>query len=148
VTIPSSPPNPIRWRVRLVLVLLGAAAMPAAAAVLYHFPPTETTFYPPCMFHLVTGLHCPGCGATRCLHALVHGDLLQALAYNPLLVVASPLLGFGVFQIAYGLWTGQRLPLPRLPAWSIYVIFCVMVAYWILRNIPLFPLTLLAPHQL
>jgi len=148
--VPTSPssPNPSRWRIRLVLVFLAAVVMPAGAAVVYHFPPGESTFYPPCVFHTVTGLHCAGCGATRCLHALVHGDLPQAVAYNPLFVGALPLLAVGVLQIGYGQWTGRRMPLPRLPAWSIYVIFWVLLAFWMLRNIPVYPWTLLAPHQL
>jgi hypothetical protein len=146
-TLPCSP-NPRRWRIRLVAVLVAAVALPFGAAVLYRYPPGEGTFYPTCVFHSVTGLHCPGCGATRCLHALVHGDLPQALAYNPLLVVALPLLAVGFVQTGYRQWTGRRLPLPRMPAWSIRVIFWVTLAFWILRNIPISPMTLLAQHAL
>ena len=29
----------------------------------------------PCLFHLVTGAYCPGCGGTRALLALLHGRL-------------------------------------------------------------------------
>ncbi len=141
-------PATTRRRTRLVLVLLAAIVLPAGAAILYTFPPAESRFYPPCAFHALTGLHCPGCGATRCLHALAHGDVAQALAYNPLLVVALPFLSVGVFSGAYNVWTGRRLPLPRLPAWSIYAIFWLLLAYWVLRNVDAYPFTLLAPHTL
>jgi hypothetical protein len=137
-----------RWRARLVLVFLAAIVLPGGSALLYHFPPGESSFYPPCVFHVVTGLHCPGCGATRCLGALVHGDLAQAAAYNPLLVAALPVVLVGLYAMAFRMWTGRRLPLPRLPAWAIYALFCVIVVYAVLRNVDVYPLTLLAPHTL
>src|SRR4051794_38488830 len=81
------------FRPRIAILLAAATPLAiVAAAVLYSFPPTAYSFYPPCVFHLVTGLHCPGCGATRCVYSLVHGDLRQAAAYNPLLLVILPFL--------------------------------------------------------
>ncbi len=133
---------------RLLLVFLAALVLPSGAALLYTFPPGETSFYLPCMFHQLTGLHCPGCGATRCLHALVHGDLPQAMAYNPLLVLLLPLLTLGLVQMMHELWTGRRMPLPRLPGWTVQAMFWVLIAYAVLRNVDVYPLTLLAPHKL
>ena len=143
--IPTSLP-PARWRARLVLVLLAAVVVPAGAATLRAYPPGEATFYPACWFHALTGMHCPGCGGTRCAGALVHGDLRQAVAFNPLLVAALPLLAVGLAASGYRQWTGRRLPLPRLPGWSIELLFWVIIAFWVLRNVPIYPLTLLAPH--
>lgn len=144
----SSEPPALRWRGRLLLVLVLALVLPAGAALLYHFPPGEASFYPPCMFHALTGLHCPGCGATRCFGALVHGDVAQAFAYNPLLIAALPFIALGLFAMAFRIWTGRRLPLPRLPAWAIYALLCVIVLFGVLRNIDVYPLTLLAPRAL
>lgn len=39
---------------------------------------------PPCLFRLMTNLPCPGCGITRSLKAIWHGDLLTAFRYHPL----------------------------------------------------------------
>ena len=39
---------------------------------------------PPCAFRAVTGCPCPTCGATRCVLALLHGRLAEAVAWNPL----------------------------------------------------------------
>ena len=136
------------WRLRLVLVLAAAVLLPAGAAVLSSFPPAEYTFYPRCVFHAVTGLHCPGCGATRCLHALLHGDLAQALAYNALFVLMLPLLLAGLAAMAYSGWTGRPLFRRTVPAGAIWAFLVVMIAYWVLRNIDVYPLTLLAPHGL
>jgi hypothetical protein len=44
-----------------------------------------------CVFHALTGRPCPTCGSTRALQALVGGRPLEALALNPLVVVAGGL---------------------------------------------------------
>ncbi|MCI8516940.1 MAG: DUF2752 domain-containing protein [Hungatella sp.] len=38
----------------------------------------------PCLFHALTGLYCPGCGGTRAVGYLLHGDLIKSLQYHPL----------------------------------------------------------------
>lgn len=41
---------------------------------------------PACGLRAMTSLPCPGCGGTRAVIAFFQGELLQALAYNPLVV--------------------------------------------------------------
>ena len=36
----------------------------------------------PCVFHLITGLKCPGCGVTRMLLSMLRGNFKQAFSYN------------------------------------------------------------------
>lgn len=43
---------------------------------------------PLCLFRLVTGLPCPGCGITRSVVDLVHGDLAASLHHHPFGFVA------------------------------------------------------------
>ena len=126
--------------------LAGAGVLVAAAGawVLRTFDPnTAASFYPQCLFYLVTGWHCPGCGITRALHALVHFDLPRALAMNPLVVVAMPLL----LALALHSWTRWRvLPEPVARVLSNgYGWIAVLVAYWVLRNLPWWPFSWLAP---
>ena len=64
---------------------------PLALMVLYTYPPEDFAYYPKCWLYVLTGLHCPGCGATRAVFALLHGDWEQALAYNALFVLLLPL---------------------------------------------------------
>lgn len=47
-----------------------------------------------CTFHAATGLPCPGCGMTRAMSALSHGQLGAGLTLHPFVVVAWPLAVF------------------------------------------------------
>ena len=66
-------------------VMLAAAAMAAVAgiATFQLFDPNLAgNPFPACVFLAVTDLYCAGCGITRALHALAHGDLLRAVQMN------------------------------------------------------------------
>ena len=54
-------------------VVLGATAI-GVGAMVFFFNPSTHGFYPVCLFHSLTGLNCPGCGMTRALYALLHGN--------------------------------------------------------------------------
>ena len=54
-------------------------------------------FHMPCIFHLLTGLYCPGCGGTRAVKYLLQGDWKNSLIYHPFVlycVIAAPLMPF------------------------------------------------------
>ena len=50
---------------------------------------TENTI---CIFKNLFGLECVGCGMTRALYCLSHGDILEALNFNRLVIIIAPLL--------------------------------------------------------
>jgi len=39
---------------------------------------------PVCLLKKATGIPCPSCGATRSMIALIHGDFLKAILWNPM----------------------------------------------------------------
>lgn len=47
-----------------------------------------------CLFKNLFGIDCPGCGMTRALSALGHGDYLAALQFNGSVLLVGPLLLF------------------------------------------------------
>ena len=59
---------------------------------LYLVDPSTSPLAPPCLFTAIFGVLCPGCGSLRALHALAHGDLKAALAFNTPMVIALPLV--------------------------------------------------------
>jgi len=72
---------------------------------------------PPCLFHEVSGLPCPGCGMTRALAALLQGDLARSFALHPL---ALPVLAGWLLLAFAGLMpTARRLRLAdALAVWD------------------------------
>lgn len=40
----------------------------------------------PCMFHLLTGYYCPGCGGTRAVRFLLQGRILSSFWYHPIVL--------------------------------------------------------------
>jgi hypothetical protein len=113
--------------------------------VLYRFNPLEVHFYPRCPLFVMTGIYCPGCGALRAGHALLHGHLLTALDYNALLVLAAPFLAYALAAQAIPALTGRRIPVRTLSGREAKAVMWVFVAFMLLRNLPLYPLSVLAP---
>lgn len=130
--------NLIKVFCALLVVLLGLV-------VLYFFKPGQSPIYPPCPFHFITGLYCPGCGSLRAIHALLHGEILTALDFNPLMVVSIPFLAYGFISLALYRIRGRGLPqLIKHPFW-VWAVLALIVIYTILRNLPFYPFSVLAP---
>ena len=125
---------------------IGSAFVAAILLVLalYHQDPATSALFPPCPFHLITGLHCPGCGTLRGIHALLHGDFAHAFALNPLTVVAAPFLLLGVLRESFRLVAGHDPLDTRVPAWSIRLLLVAILSFGVLRNLQ--PFAWLAPH--
>jgi len=47
-----------------------------------------------CLIRNVLGVKCPGCGMTRAISCIFHGNFRKALQYNRLVVIVLPLLGY------------------------------------------------------
>lgn len=68
-----------RSRIANILRAVAPLAVAAlAASLLLLFPPQRYTFYPQCPIYRYLHLKCPGCGTTRALAALLHGDIAPA----------------------------------------------------------------------
>jgi hypothetical protein len=107
-----------------------------ALGVLYLVDPSDPRMPVLCVYRGLTDLACPGCGLTRCLHALLHGDVATAFAYNPLFFLAAPLML--LFAVA------PRVIGPaRAPFWQTaigWVLLASALAFWVWRNTPAYPL--------
>lgn len=67
---------------RVMLVFLAVVIL--AAAVFYLTPYFRViNVDQPCILRSMTGLYCPGCGGTRALRFLIHGQVAKSLYYNP-----------------------------------------------------------------
>lgn len=114
-----------------VLGLLGAAA----GLVLFCFDPRVYHFYPICFFHKTTGLLCPGCGALRASHQLLHGNVAAAFRFNPVLIVSLPFLVWLGAKCGWQ-WLRNQPASPGLNAKWLWLILAVVLTVSVLRNLP------------
>lgn len=129
---------------RLILTVCAAAVAGAAALWLYFHNPYEHPL--PCIFYSVTGFYCPGCGAGRACYSILHGRFLDAFCYNPLMTILLPLIGLYIAVRAVD-WvvTGDNHVDQKISTKMLTGVLIVAILYGFLRNIPVFPFTLLAP---
>ena len=109
-------------KVVLVSLLLLVAV---AGAVLVRWADPLAAWFPKCWFKMLTGFDCPGCGTGRAAHLLLNGDVLGAMRMNPLLFPAVAFAALLVLKPSVGYKKATPL-----------IVGIVVVAYWILRNIP------------
>jgi len=113
----------------------------ASAALLAVRNPNVEGSYGLCPFLVLTGWDCPFCGGLRGSYALIHGDVAGALDHNALL----PVLLLGALVMGWRWWRGT------LPTWGpvqgasgksrsgkVWIIggVVVLVAFWVVRNLP------------
>lgn len=107
--------------------------------ILYFINPSRTHLVP-CPFHLLTGLDCPGCGMTRAMHSLLHLDLRAAFFFNPFVFAVAPFLAFVWICLFRRILCGRpTLSTIYVPPAAAFTVIAVIVAFWILRNIPVYP---------
>lgn len=122
-------------RPKRILFIACALLLPLAAWVLYRADPREQAFIP-CVLHSLTGLYCPGCGTTRAVYLLLHGDLSGALRMNPLIPVSLPLIAYGLANFALFEGWGVKLPPRDIPLKVVIALLAVILAYGVMRNLP------------
>ena len=130
---------------RLLFVLLSWLAVGGIALVLL-LRPEGSGFGLPCVVHRLTGLFCPGCGSSRALGSLLRLELYQAFRWNPLVVMLLP---FALFYLVWGSvsWVrvGHNTLDDRIPSKLLWAILAVTLIFFVLRNLPWHPFTLLQP---
>jgi len=124
----------------------GILTVGAGTFVVGYFNPTTAGFFPVCPLYSLTGIHCPGCGLTRGFHALFHGDVLTALHFNALLPVFALVFGFLFVSLVLIAVRGRGLSWRIFPPASLYGFLILAAAFFVLRNLPFYPFTLLAPQ--
>ncbi|MCZ4499308.1 MAG: hypothetical protein JWQ74_1861 [Marmoricola sp.] len=115
-----------------VLLSAGLAAVAVAGVALVN--PHQSGHYPTCPLLALTGLYCPLCGGLRATYDLAHLDVGAALARNPLVVLAVPLIALAWFAWAQRAYTDRRPAV--VPAWLGTGILALLVGFGVLRNVP------------
>jgi hypothetical protein len=121
---------------RLVGIIL-VGAMLLAIVTVFFFNPTTHGFYPVCQVHRLTGLECPGCGATRATYALLHGEFLTALHDNALFVFVLAAAAIRAGWFGLNRWRGKRNG-EFFRARFLWPLLVLALVFTVLRNLPAF----------
>lgn len=118
VDAPRAPERDVRGAAVFVLVMAGVFLAP----------------FPVCPTRLLLRIPCPGCGATRAMMSLFHGDVHGSLHMHPLAVPATILLVPLLVHTTLAIFRRQasaEMPRWLLRAWQVLLI--VATGLWIAR---------------
>lgn len=107
-----------------------------AVVVLFFLDPSQHALMPKCVFKLLTGYSCPGCGFQRAVHAFLHGDVMGAVRFNLFLVVGVPYLL--IVAVASIIPKTERTAAFRRFAFHkcwVYLYVTLFCIWWVVRNI-------------
>lgn len=121
------------------LTLVGVGLV-ASTYVYLNNPNNVGSIFPKCPLKHLTGLDCPGCGLTRSVYSLFHGDILAAISHNLLVLFVVPWLVMALVR-----WTAQRLgyEVPKLftvRPWMLPATVILLTIFTVGRNLPIGPL--------
>lgn len=124
-----------RGIVNFARAVVPLAAVALGAAVLFLFPPQRYNFYPHCPIYRYFHVQCPGCGTTRVLAALLHGNFAEALHFNALTTLLMPMAATYV-SICYCRFV-QRKPFrwPEVPRAAVPSALAAAILFAVVRNL-------------
>lgn len=119
---------------RLKRILLWAGCI-GFAGVIYGVFVYTTAIAIPCLFHLITGWMCPGCGVTRMMLAIFQLDWKEAYQWHPMLMLQLPFLVTVLISNVVRYVRNGKWHISRLENVVLYVCVALLICYGIYRNI-------------
>lgn len=92
-------------------------------------------FHMPCLFQLLTGLYCPGCGGTRAAVYLMKGQVIQSFVYHPLVLYTALVVVAEVISAMVAKKTGRPERYLGHETLFIYIDAAVILVNWIVKNV-------------
>ena len=120
-------------------LVVAASTTLVCAAVWVGDPTTPNGPLPVCPTKALLGIDCPGCGSLRMLYSLMHGDLIAAARFNAMGLAAVVLLVWAYLAWTYGRVVGRPTRSWQHHRWSAAVTLALVVAWFVVRNIPVAP---------
>lgn len=105
--------------------------------VYWAIDPENSYFVPKCAFKMMTGYDCPSCGSQRAIHALLNGDVVKAVKFNPFIFLIAPYLLILFYVMLSTNIFAQRIRYYAYNRITIIVYLLLYFLWWILRNTPL-----------
>lgn len=99
-----------------------------------YFPMQISRIKLPCMFNVITGLYCPGCGGTRALKALFSGDIIRSFICNPAVVYAAGLYVWFMCSHVLARLTKGRVSGLKYRHIYLCILFLILLVNFLVRN--------------
>ncbi len=101
--------------------------------------------FPKCPIYSLTGIYCAGCGSQRAVHQILHGHIIEGIKHNILILFLIVVLLYDasikILKLVFNQTYKNLLHNSKIT----YTILILVILFWILRNINLYPFTILAP---
>jgi len=116
------------------------------AVLFFLLNPSEHQLFPRCIFNTVTGYYCPGCGSQRAIHSLLHLNFAGVVGNNFLFIPAVAAVAYHYAHQPLNKKFGWKLPNIFYKKATPWFIFGIILLFWFLRNLPVYPFSVLAPN--
>lgn len=117
-----------RNRIRNVIIFILAGMVYAGIVIRFHVGI-------PCMFHVITGLQCPGCGITHMLIYMAEHDFKSAYESNQMVFVLQPVLYYFILKNVIGYIRGDQVRYHKFENFLLYFTIGMIFVFFLVRNI-------------
>tara|TARA_R110002049_G_scaffold76250_4_gene196088 strand:+ start:8433 stop:8840 length:408 start_codon:yes stop_codon:yes gene_type:complete len=132
-------------KLKIGIGLLIGLAVAFISLLYFRFDPSEIGFFPKCPVYAFTGYYCSGCGSQRAIHEFLHGKILAGLKHNFLILLLAIVLLYDVFVKLAQTFFNKTFNNLLQNSKTTYIILFMIILFGILRNINVYPFTVLAP---
>lgn len=88
----------------------------------------------PCLFHLLTGYYCPGCGGTRAVRYLLHGEIWKSIQYHPLVLYIVVAAAVELFRLIADYWKKKTIRYEKRYEMLVWVGVAIILVNWGIKN--------------
>lgn len=115
------------------------------AVLFFVLDPVKYEIFPRCLFNSITEYYCPGCGSQRAIHSLLHLNFAGVVCHNFLFIPAFLLIIYHFLHPIVNRYFNWKLPNILYFKSTPWIIFVLVIVFWIARNLPFYPFSVLAP---
>lgn len=118
------------------LFYIGLAALPVGILFLGLYNTILSPLWPfsGCIWDILFGIYCPGCGGTRAVMALLQGKFLASLWYHPVVLYGVALYSIFMISQLLALLSRGRIRGIRFHNWYLYVSIVIIVVNCLAKN--------------
>lgn len=89
----------------------------------------------PCLIHTTFGFYCPGCGGTRAVYHLLHGEIIQSFLMHPLVLYATAIGGWFMISQSLHRIFGERFhAVMHVRLIYVYIALVIIILNCVIKN--------------